>query len=278
MESADVEVCASGLGLLESVRWANGAVWFSDWTAGVIRRYDPDGAATEVVARVDSLPLCFDLAGSELYALDAQRSVLRRGVPNGDLDPWVEVSTLSLGGGNEVIVHGDWTYLNFGNFDPRRGFPTEPVGLIAAVDSAGQARVVADHLDFPNGMAITPDGAELVVAESHAGRLTAWTIAPDGGLTDRRVWADLDTAAPDGISMAPDGTCWYADVPARRVTHVAEGGAVLGHIEVDRGAFSCALAPELGTLFIAAANWPGGARMFDPGHDWDGQLLAAHLY
>lgn len=98
--------------------------------------------------------------------------------------------------------------------------------------------------------------------------------AADGSLKNRRVWAHIDDAAPDGISMAPDGSCWYADVPAQAVVRVAEGGKILERIPLDRGAFSCAFAPEHDTLFAVTARWPGGARMFDPSHRWDGQLLA----
>lgn len=277
MTERRVEVCVSGLGLLESPRWAQNAVWFSDWTAGDVHRYEVGSSTSDVVAHVDSLPLCFDVSGPDLLVLDSRHGDLLRQTGTGALERWVDVSALSKGGGNEVLVVGDAVYLNFGNFDPRQGFPTEPVGVIARVDADGRTRVLADSVDFPNGMAVSSDGRELVVAESHAGRLTAWTIEEDGALTRRRTWADLDGAAPDGISMAPDGTCWYADVPARQVVHVAEGGAVIERVQLDRGAFSCVLAPELDTLFVTTAHWPGGQRMFDPSHDWDGQLLAIPL-
>ena len=277
MPHEEVRVCVSGLGLLESPRWSGGAVWFADWTAGKMHRYDVSRGTSEVVAQVDSLPLCFDLSGPDLFVLDSQHGQLLRKTVTGALSKWIDVQDLSSGGGNEVLVSGDLVYLNFGNFDPRQGFPTEPVGLIASIDADGRTRVLADAVDFPNGMAITSDRRELVVAESHAGRLTAWTINSDGALSDRRLWADLGDAAPDGISMAPDGTCWYADVPAHQVTRVAEGGAVLDRVQLDRGAFSCVLAPELNTLFVTAAHWPGGHRMFDPSHDWDGQLIAIQL-
>lgn len=252
-------------------------MWFADWTAGEVHRYDVAAGTSDVMAHVESLPLCFDLSGPHLFVLDSRHSELLRTTGTAVLSSWVDLQGLSKGGGNEVLVCDDVVYLNFGNFDPREGFPTEPVGLIASVDKDGQTRVLADNVDFPNGMATTRDGRELVVAESHAGRLSAWTIESDNSLSNRRVWADLGDAAPDGISMAPDGTCWYADVPAQRVTRVAEGGKVLDSVQLDRGAFSCVLAPELNTLFVTTAHWPGGQRVFDPTHHWDGQLIAIDL-
>lgn len=277
MAHRDVHVCVSGLGLLESPRWSDGAVWFADRTAGNVHRYDISGETSDVVAQVNSLPLCFDLSGPDLFVLDSQHGALLRRTGTGALSNRVDVQELSRGGGNEVLASNDLVHLNFGNFDPRQGFPTEPVGLIASIDADGRTRVLADSVDLPNGMAMTSDGRELVVAESHAGRLSGWTIERDGSLSNRRVWADLGDAAPDGISMAPDGTCWYADVPAQQVTRVAEGGAILDRVQLDRGAFSCVLAPELNTLFVTAAHWPGGQRLFDPTHDWDGQLIAIEL-
>lgn len=274
MVSRNVEVLSSGHGLVESPRCGAGRVWFADWIRGQVLCHDLASGGTRTVAEVASLPLCFDVdrADGQLVVLNSVQGRLLRGPLAGRLEDWVDVSGLAQGAGNEVLVEDGRVWLNFGNFDPRAGFPSTPVGLIAVVDASG-ARVVADAVAFPNGMALTPDSHELVVAESHASRLTAWTIDDDGSLSDRRTWAQLDGAAPDGISMSPDGTCWYADVPARRVTRVGEGGTVHEVVEIDRGAFSCAYDPQAQTLYVTAAHWPGGQRMFDPTHVWDGQLI-----
>lgn len=275
MVAQNIEVLSSGHGLLESPRCAPGSVWFADWTRGQVLCHDLSSGGTRAVAEIASMPLCFDLdhARGQLIVFDSARGRLLRGPLDGQLEDSLDVSALSKGAGNEVLSDGSRVWLNFGNFDPRSGFPSTPIGLLAVVDAAG-ARVVADTVAFPNGMALTPDGRELVVAESHAGRLTAWTIKDDGSLSAPRVWAQVDGAAPDGISMSPDGTCWYADVPARRVTRVSEGGRVHEVVVLDRGAFSCAYDHARQTLYVTAAHWPGGRRMFDPTHDWDGQLIA----
>jgi sugar lactone lactonase YvrE len=272
----EITVLADGMGLVESPRYRSGTVWFSDWLAGDILQHDVATGETTLTARIESLPLCFDLGPEgEILALDSR---LRRVVSvSGEQRTVADLSALPGRGGNEVLTAPGRMYINLGNFDPAVGFPTSPVGLVATIDPDGSSRIVADTIDFPNGMALTLDGSELIVAESFAGVLTAFTIEPDGSLTNRRVWADLDGGAPDGISMAPDGTCWYAEVPGCQVVRVAEGGAVLDRVQLDRGAFSCVLAPDLDTLFVTAAHWPGGERMFDPTHTWDGQLLAVSL-
>src|SRR5687768_13200117 len=132
-------------------------------------------------------------------------------------------------------------------------------GTVLVVAPDGTARQVADDVHFPNGMAVTPDGSTLVVAESHANRLTAFTIGPDGGLSGRRVWAELGGGTPDGICTDAEGAIWYADVPNACCVRVREGGDVAQVVELDRGAFSCALGgPDRRTLHIAATVWQGG--------------------
>ena len=116
-------------------------------------------------------------------------------------------------------------------------------------------RQVADGVDFPNGMAVTPDDSTLIVAESYGRRLTAFDIAADGGLSNRRVWADLGDGTPDGICLDAEGAVWYADVPNQRCVRVVEGGEVLQSVDVDRGCFACMLGgPDGATLFIVAAD------------------------
>ncbi len=113
-----------GLGLPESVRCDGSGVWFSDWTAGAVHRLDLATGQDEVVARVESLPLCFDLDVERLVVLDSRTGTLLRGRRQGPLEPWTDVSGVSRGAGNEVLAVGDHTYvLDFGNFDPREGSP-----------------------------------------------------------------------------------------------------------------------------------------------------------
>jgi sugar lactone lactonase YvrE len=134
-------------------------------------------------------------------------------------------------------------------------------GIVAVVRPDGTSEVVDRDVWFPNGMAIIDDRT-LVVAESHADRLTAWTLRADGRLTDRRIWAELGTdEAPDGICVDASGAIWYGSVPLQHCVRVAEGGEVLETVSVDRGAFACMLGGDDGrTLYVVANNFgPEGA-------------------
>ena len=215
---------------------------------------DLDGRR-EVMLGVDALPFSIDwLADGRL--LVAGPGLLRR-EPDGSLVAHAELGELSEGW-NEIVVDGrDRAYVNAAGFNLMAGEPPAP-GIVAAVDPDGIARRVAGDVAFPNGMAVTADDSTLIVAESYANRLTAFEIAADGNLTDRRVWAALGDGVPDGICIDADGAVWYADVPNKRCVRVAEGGEVLQAIELDRGCFACLLGgPDGRTLFIMAQEWNG---------------------
>jgi sugar lactone lactonase YvrE len=130
------------------------------------------------------------------------------------------------------------------------------------VATDGSARQVADGVAFPNGMVVTPDDSTLIVAESHGNRLTAFDIGADGGLSNRRVWAELGNGVPDGICLDADNAVWYGDVPGKCCVRVREGGEVLQAIGLDRGCFACALGGPTGrTLFMVATEWSGTSSM-----------------
>ena len=125
---------------------------------------------------------------------------------------------------------------------------------------------------FPNGMAISPDGRTLVVAESYANRLTAFDIDADATLSRRRVWAEVESA-PDGICFDAEDAIWFATVPGKRCVRVREGGEVLQTVEVDRGCFACMLGGgHSRTLYILAQEWNGPDSMRDGART--GQVLA----
>ena len=267
------EALARGFGLLESPRWHDQRLYFSDWTAGQIHSMAPGGDAKIVFAH-RSLPLCFDFHADGILVVSGTEHAVLLAEPSGSVERWADLAGIAPGGWNEIVVdrHGG-AYVNCGNFDPSQGFPTSPAGFIVHIDAAGEVKTVATGLAFPNGMAISPDGRTLIVAESHAARLSCFGIQDDGALSLAETWAEVPGFAPDGICVDATGACWFADVPSRCVIRVTQGGKILDRIDFDRGAFSCCLADDA-TLYVTAAHWPGGQRMMDPTFDWDGTVYA----
>ena len=146
---------------------------------------------------------------------------LLRQEADGALVPHADLAAFGTTPFNDIVVDDRGNaYVNNIGFDFGEG-EVQP-GFVLLVRPDGQARIVADRLMFPNGMAVTADGRTLVVAESYASCLTAYDIDEDGGLSGRRVWADLGEDNPDGICLDAEGAAWYADVPHAHCRRVAE--------------------------------------------------------
>ncbi len=244
-----------GIGLGESPRWHEGRLWFSDWIAGEVIALDP-GSDAEVIARPTTFPFSLEWLPDGTLVMTSGREILRMET-DGSLVTHVDLSDLSDYGWNEIVVDGRGnTYVNNIEFGLMDGEDPKP-GTIALVTPDGSARQVADGLEFPNGMAVTGDDSSLIVAESYAGRLTAFDIGEHGELSNRRVWADLPgEQGGDGICIDGDGAVWVASLNA--CLRVREGGEILQTIELDQFCFACMLGGEDGTtLFMNVADWTG---------------------
>jgi sugar lactone lactonase YvrE len=271
---SDRHVLLGDLAFPESPRWHDGRLWVSDWGANEVIAVDPAGQS-EVVARVQSFPMCIDHLpdGRLLIVSSADRRLLRQ-EPDGSLVAHADLGSLGEHPWNDIVVDGRGNaYVNNIGFDfPGGEFAP---GIVALVTPDGVARRVADGLAFPNGMAVQPDNATLIVAESYAQKLTAFEIASDGSLFGRRTWAEVDDH-PDGICLDADGAVWYGDVGNKRCVRVREGGEVLQVIDLDRGCFACVLGgPDRRTLFMTVNEW-GGAELM--GGTRKGQVLSAEAH
>ncbi len=269
----EVQTLMTGLLFVESPRWHDDRLWFSDWGMQEVIAVDLEGKS-EVIVRVPTVverdgpvargPFCIDwLPDGRLLIVSGRDRLLLRREPDGSLVTHADLTGLSDHAWNDIVVDGRGNaYIgNVGFNFPGGEFAT---GILAVVSPDGSVRQVADGLSFANGVAVTPDNSTLIVAESYAKRLTAFDIAADGSLSNRRVWADLDGGVPDGICLDADNAVWYGDVPNKRCVRVREGGEVLQTINLDRGCFACTLGgADKRTLFLMAAEWRGPAKMAD---------------
>jgi sugar lactone lactonase YvrE len=269
----ELQTLMTGIAFGESPRWHDDRLWFSDWGTQEIIAVDLEGKS-EVIVSMPSFPFCIDfLPDGRLLIVSAHDRLLVRREPDGSLVTHADLSSLSEHPWNDIVVDGRGNaYVgNIGFEFPGGEFAP---GSLALVTPDGSARQVAGGVAFPNGIVVTPDNSTLIVAASYANRLTAFDIAVDGGLSDRRVWAELGDGVPDGICLDAEGAVWYGDVPNRRCVRVREGGEVLQAIDLDRGCFACMLGgPARRTLFMVAREW-GGVESTDEGAR-TGQLLTA---
>jgi sugar lactone lactonase YvrE len=238
---------AQGFCFGEGPRWFEGLLWFSDMLGEAVHTSDMRGSLT-TLALPGHAPsgLGFRPDGSLLIVSTEDRHVLRY-----DGETVVMIADLSdrvpANLGDMVVDHLGRAYI---------GSQARSGGAIVRLDPDGSATVVAEDLDFPNGMVITPDGTTLIVAESIGRRLTAYTIGDDGALGDRRVFAGGLDGPPDGIALDAEGAVWTSMTLAHQFERIVEGGAVTDRIDMgDRVAIACALGgPERRTLFLLSST------------------------
>ncbi|MER8806168.1 SMP-30/gluconolactonase/LRE family protein [Mesorhizobium australicum] len=255
-------IVTEGLAFGESPRWHDGRLWVCNWGTGEIIAVNAHGGSEVMLTVSAVLPYSIDwLPDGRLLVVSGREGLLLRQDADGSLVTHADLRGLSKSPWNEIVVDGRGNiYVNGGGPAPAAGQHFGP-GTIVLVTPDGAIRQVADTIAFANGMALTPDNETLIIAESHASRLTAFDVAADGSLSNRRIWAELD-GYPDGICFDADGAVWYADVPNKHCVRVREGGDVLQTVTADRGCFACMLGgANRKTLFITAAEWRGFEHM-----------------
>ncbi len=246
----------SGLLFPEGPRWRNGWLYFSDMHANRLMRVKESGES-EVLAEFPEMPsgIGWQPDGRMLVVSMKNRTLMRE-APGG-FAPVADLSGLAEFHCNDMVADakGGAYVGNFG-FDLDGGEKPKATGLIY-VSPEGVPRRVAEDVWFPNGHVITPDGNTLIVAETFAARLTAFDIAEDGSLSNRRVFAALDkTVYPDGICLDSEGAVWVACAGSERIIRVKEGGEVATTAPLPgRKSYACMLGGEdRKTLFICTCE------------------------
>lgn len=254
----DLRTVIDGLAFAEGLRWRDDRLWFSDMHAGEVHAWSPEGGGTDrVVVRVEGSPsgLGWTPDGDLLVVSMLDRRLLRFD-GSGTAAVVADLSAYTPYPINDMVVDAAGrAYIGSFGFDLHGHGEVQP-GVVIRVDPDGSHRIVGEDLLFPNGMVITDAGATLVVAESFGDRLSAFTVAADGSLSARRVWAPLsEGVTPDGICLDPQGAVWIASPMSRECVRVLEGGEVTDRIPTgDRMAIACTLGGDDGReLYIATS-------------------------
>ncbi|MGY1712806.1 SMP-30/gluconolactonase/LRE family protein [Geodermatophilus sp. SYSU D00758] len=270
MAHRQLRTVLEGGGFFEGPRWYEGTWWVSDFYRHQVSRVGPDGAET-VVVEVEQQPsgLGWLPDGSLVLVSMKDRRVLR--FADGELTVHADLDAHCGGHLNDMVVDaGGHAFVGDFGFDLMAGGAPAPASL-KRVDPDGSVTVVAEGLNFPNGSVITPDGGTLLVGESFGNRYSAFDLAPDGSLSNRRTWARFGpeptgstteevigqlVVAPDGCTLDADGHVWAADAIGGRVVRVAPGGGVVDEIAVPEGlgVYACMLGGDDGrTLLLCCA-------------------------
>jgi sugar lactone lactonase YvrE len=254
---------ADGLYFGEGPRWHDGRLWFSDFHDHAVKSMDAAGGVrTEL--QIDDQPSGLGwLPDGRMLVVSMRRRQVLRVDPDG-VKVHAELSAIATFHTNDMVVdrHGRAYVGNFG-FDLDHALQTRgvegvlaehPTAVLARVDPDGSVHLACAEMHFPNGSVITPDGRTLIVAETLAMRLTAFDIAADGSLLNRRLWAQVGMRAPDGICLDANGHVWIANAIAPECVLFAPGGEVVATIETDQPCFACMLGgPDRRTLYMLTA-------------------------
>jgi sugar lactone lactonase YvrE len=257
MTPVEARTLRQGLLFPEGPRWHDGRLWVSDQHAHQVLAIDGSGSA-ELVADFDDMPsgLGWLPDGTLVVALMRSRRLVR--VSGDSVTLHADLSSIGNGYLNDMVIDGAGrAYVGYR--DGRYGItPDQPGDAVALVDASGAWRVELPNIQAPNGSVVTPDGREIIIAETRMHRLSAWSIDPDGSLRDQRVFAQLDRdLLPDGICLDAEGAVWAATLGSRFV-RVAEGGRVLDAIDVTGGrSVACTLGGHRrATLFMLVTDFP----------------------
>jgi sugar lactone lactonase YvrE len=247
---------ATGLAFGEAPRWREDGLYFSDIHANRIGVIRPDGAEETVATFRGPVSGLGWMPDGRLLVVSMHDKLVLRREPDGRFVQHADLAALATGFANDMLVTADGSAY-VGNFGFSLHPPGEPrTAVLALVGADGTVSSAAADLWFPNGMALTPDGNTLIVAESRARCLTAFDRAGDGVLSRRRLWARLpDGAFPDGICLDSEGAVWVASPSTREVLRLREGGSVLERIPTGLEAIACMLGgKDRQTLFVCTAH------------------------
>lgn len=238
--SAQADILIDGLTIPEGMRWRDGRLWFSDLLAYRVMNCDANGQS-HVLAHVPKQPsgLGFSPNGT-LLIVSMQDSRLLRLEPDGLIEV-ADVSGIVRAYCNDMVVDAAGrAYIGDVGYNRHIGEASRP-GALVRVDPDGRMSVAAEGVAFPNGAAITADGRTLILAETFGRRLSAFDIDDHGGLSNRRVFAEME-GTPDGLCLDAEGAVWVADHMGHKVIRVLEGGRITQTIPTgERHAFACAL-------------------------------------
>jgi sugar lactone lactonase YvrE len=263
MTSGDSSVTSTGSGLrtvldggryFEGPRWHAGRLWFVDCFERTLLSLGPTGDCTRHATFADDTPCGLGiLPDGNILVLTMHRKRLLK-YADGALWLHADLSQIAAGVIDDMIVDDlGRCYVGDLGFN----FPPPPdrgaVGRIILVMPDGAARVVAEGLRFPNGIAVSADRKRLVVAEMDGACLADYEIDADGGLSSCRRFASMKD--PDGICLDREQAVWVASFHEDAFIRVDREGRELQRIAVPgRRAIACVLGgPQRRTLYCLSA-------------------------
>lgn len=248
---------------LNSIRWSDipgDRILQHDLTAGLTSVYRAGVEFTN--------GRTLDIDGSVIQCSHGLRRIERD--REGVVTPIVSLfGDVAFNSPNDVVVGPDgaiwFTDPPYGIIFPNEGHPGmreyEDHFVFRHDSVTNTTRAVITDVEEPNGLAFSPDGTVLYVADSSAltsedGSGNSWIRAYDvsgARCKNGRLFAQIAVGVPDGLRVDTSGNVWTS---AGDGVHVfATDGAHLGHIAIPETVANLCFGGEAGSdLFIAASS------------------------
>lgn len=190
---------ADGLDHPEGVCWGLDGYLYAGGEAGQIYRVNPDSGEHNVIANTGGfiLGLAFDGNGN-LYVCDNGNDCVQKITPDGT------VSVYSSGAPDRAIRVPNYPVFDAnGNlYVSDSGGHHERNGCLFRIKPNGETEVISTEINqFPNGLAISPDGEWLYIVLSNTSSVVRVQLHDDGSISQPETFVELPKTIPDGLAF-----------------------------------------------------------------------------
>ncbi len=260
---------ASGLQFTEGPvwDWRAGRLLFTDIPGNCIHELRRDAVAVLHASSDHANGLAFDSQGRLLACEHGTRRVSRRS-GDGTIEAVADrYEGARLNSPNDVVTRADGSiWFTDPPYGISRGEQELPFQGVFRIDPNGTLHAVLRDFDRPNGLAFSPDGTTMYVADSSDRRhIRAFDVSEDNVLRGGEVFADMRTAlygVPDGLKVADSGRIFSTGPGGLWV--IEPDGRVLGVLQLPEVTSNCAFGDSDGRgLYITATTSVYHVRLVD---------------
>ena len=258
--NAKLETVAGGFGFTEGPMWDPADfLYVSDETINKMFKVYPNGRKEEVIALGDPDGNTFDRRHRLIDCASVLRAIIEV-TPDGKYKILADrYDGKRLNSPNDVIVGPDGAlYFTDPTLDLVEGEKQEiPFQGVYRLDGKGNLRLLTKDLTQPNGLAFSPDGRRFYVDDSEQRNIRVYDVAPDGSLTNGRIFGEepggKGDGVPDGIKVDKHGNLFVTGPKGIWVWDA--GGKHIGTIVVPEQPANLAWGDgDYQTLYIAATK------------------------